>query len=188
VSRRFRPNKVLSEKRIAAAVRAFQEPTGPQGYEYLYLPSRNRSTRQNTRQKLRALGIETNRVLDIYFPARQVVALLLHVQYHAEVSTKLQEMGITPLTFDPLDPTHLKDPQYDGLSTVARTAAMEGIHYGRMIRTLEHIGSPRCFSVGRSFVGKGWMTEHELLKLTRKDAAREFQSEDDMEETDDLEL
>jgi hypothetical protein len=188
-SSRFRPNQVRSAKRIAASIRAFQEPTGPQGYEYLYLPSRNRSSRQATRQKLRTIGIETNRVLDIYSPARNVVALLLHVQYHAEVTTKLQAMGINPLNFDPLEPIHLKDPQFEGLSTESRALAMEGIHYARMVRTLEHIGAPRYYSVGRSFVEKKWMTETDLLRLTQKDAARAFQPADEyMAENDDIEL
>jgi hypothetical protein len=188
VSRRFRPVQARSAKRIAASIRAFQATTGPQGYEYLYLPSRNRSTRQTTRQKLRHLGIETNRILDIYFPARGVVALLVHVQYQQELITKFRELNITPMTFNPLDPDHLNDPEYDGLSTMARESVMVGIHNTRMLRTLEHIGAPRSYPVGRSFVEKGWITIDELNRLARRDAARAFRPDDEMEETEDSEL
>lgn len=188
-SRRFRPNQVRSVKRMAASIRAFQAPTGPQGYEYMYLPSRNRSTRQSTRQKLRNLGIETNRVLDIHYPARGVVALLLHVQYHEELSTKFKELDIQPLTFNPLDPANLHDPDLIDQSELAKTLAMQGIHNDRMLRALEHIGSPRSYSVGRSFIEKGWITAEELTKLTRKEAARAFRPvDDDMEETEDINL
>jgi hypothetical protein len=80
ISSRYCPNR--SAKRIASSARAFQGTSGPQGYKYIYLPSRNRATRQTIRQKLRTLKVEANRVLDIHFPARNIVALLVHIQYY----------------------------------------------------------------------------------------------------------
>jgi hypothetical protein len=155
----------------------------------MYLPSRNRSTRQATREKLRNLGIEINRVLDIHYPARGVVALLLHVQYHEELSAKFKELDIQPLTFNPLDPANLNDPDLIDQSELAKTLAMQGIHNDRMLRALEHIGSPRSHSVDRSFIEKGRITAEELTKLTRKEAARAFRPvDDDMDETADIDL
>jgi hypothetical protein len=127
--------------------------------------------------------------LDIHYPARGVVALLLHVQYHEELSAKFKELDIQPLTFNPLDPANLNDPDLIDQSELAKTLAMQGIHNDRMLRALEHIGSPRSHSVGRSFIEKGWITVEELTKLTRKEAARAFRPvDDDMDETADIDL
>ena len=112
-----------------------------------------------------------------------VVALLVHVQYQQELTTKFRELNITPMTFNPLDPDHLNDPEYDGLSTMARESVMVGIQNTRMLRTLEHIGAPRSYPVGRFFVQKGWITINELNRLTRRDAARAFRPDDEMEKT-----
>ncbi|CAO3664058.1 unnamed protein product [Umbelopsis vinacea] len=94
ISSRYFPNQ--SAKRIASSARAFQETSDPQGYKYLYLPSRNRATCQTIRQKMRTVKVETSRVLDIHFPARNIVALLVHIQYYQELNlndTKFENLS-----------------------------------------------------------------------------------------------
>jgi hypothetical protein len=34
---------------------------------------------------MRTVKVETSRVLDIHFPARNIVALLVHIQYYQEL-------------------------------------------------------------------------------------------------------
>ena len=174
-----RPRPARTTARIAAAVRAFQEPTGPQGYAYVYLPSRNRSTRQTIRQKLRHLGVETNRVLDIHFPARHVTALLVHVQYQEQVLKILAEHSVAPVDFEPLDPANLHNEELRKLHEEERCNMAMMIHRDRMLRTLRYLRPSIAPSVGRYFVEQGWISEEERLKEIHQSAATHFRHADE---------
>lgn len=176
ISSRYRPNR--STKRIASSARAFQETSGPQGYKYLYLPSRNRATRQTIRQKLPTLKVETNRVLDIHFPARNIVALLVHIQYYEELVQLLSDLTIKPAEFDPLSPENLSDPKFENLSHPDRCDRMTIIHNTRMIRTLEYLRPTLAPSVARYFVEQGWIAVEDIPKMNYK-TAEHFQARDE---------
>ncbi|GAB5590531.1 hypothetical protein Unana1_05431 [Umbelopsis nana] len=94
-----------------SATITFQAPPNiNKHYETNYISARHRITKVMARQKLRALGIQTHRVVDIHFPATATVAMLVHEDYGVEVKRILGERKITILPFDPLDPSHLKTP------------------------------------------------------------------------------
>ena len=95
---------------IAASVRIFEPATGPSGSEYIYLSRNRRLNRSEARSHLRRLGLEPSRLLDISMPTRQVIGLLVHVQYAPTVREVLTKHGLASLDFNPTNPCHIADP------------------------------------------------------------------------------
>ncbi|OAD66963.1 hypothetical protein PHYBLDRAFT_174673 [Phycomyces blakesleeanus NRRL 1555(-)] len=125
---------VPSARRIAASVHMFALPSGPSGYEYVYIPRSRRLKHKEVRSSLRTLGVDSSRLLDINFPARGVIGILVHVQYADTFKAKLTTASVEILdAFDPLDPDNVADPKYASLSTheLANTAAM--LHHDRCL-------------------------------------------------------
>lgn len=151
----------------SAAVRAFQDPNdGPQGFEYVYIGRSRKITRSETRTRLRSLGVETKRVLDITFPASGIIGILVHVQYVDSLTQIMTEAGAEiKKDFNPIDPKHIADPRYasyseDGLAQVALE-----LNSTRCINALLflHKKKPHMVkNVGRSFVDECWISDEDL--------------------------
>ncbi|CEG78944.1 hypothetical protein RMATCC62417_13475 [Rhizopus microsporus] len=83
-------------------------------YQYLYLPSKYCRPVAEARSQLRALQLDTHRILDIHYLARGVLAIPIHRDYI--VSTK-QALAYertdtpirTPEDFEPLNPATPND-------------------------------------------------------------------------------
>ncbi|CAO3659212.1 unnamed protein product [Rhizopus stolonifer] len=105
VARRAPKKKTTAKPRsVESAARAFQEPTGPSGFDYIYIPRSRRLTRKEVRTRLQTMKVDPYRVLDITFPARSVVGLLIHAQYKDTLLDRLAKANIRPrLDFDPCD-------------------------------------------------------------------------------------
>ena len=154
-----------SARKLAAAVRAFSpaDPSAPSGYEYVYLPRKRKFSRQEIRANLRRLGIDPSRLLDISFPARSCVGLLVHTQYLAELLSQLAAAKVSPvLNFDPVDPTHLADPKFAGDSLAVRSAKILEIHSDRCVGVLRHVRPHLVPAIGAAFVSAGWISEETL--------------------------
>ncbi|KAI8977939.1 hypothetical protein BDB01DRAFT_700219, partial [Pilobolus umbonatus] len=83
-----------------------------QGFQYVYLHCRGKEPISSMRSKLRKLGLQSGRILDVHFPANQVVALLVHNDYVNDVEDLLNRQKITLLAdFNPLSGDILKDPK-----------------------------------------------------------------------------
>ncbi|KAG1055838.1 hypothetical protein G6F43_002232 [Rhizopus delemar] len=97
-----------------AAAHTFGSPSTNQGFKYLYLSIQPPLSIRQICSLLRRLHINSNRVLDIHYPDRYLVALLIHNNYEAEVRSQLEKFKI-PLhnNYDSLDPNNLRDPYYD---------------------------------------------------------------------------
>lgn len=67
---------------IAGAVRSFTAPNNAnQRYTYVYYPAKSRISLKHQRNNLKKKGVINGLILDIYYPSRNVVALLVHVNY-----------------------------------------------------------------------------------------------------------
>ena len=150
---------------IAASVRIFEPATGPSGYEYIYLSRNRRLNRSEARSHLRRLGLEPSRLLDISMPTRQVIGLLVHVQYAPKVREVLTKHGLASLEFNPTDPCHIADPKHSTLSGSDRQLLANSIHANRMIRTLRYMRPEVASAVGRYFVDQHWLTLEELATV-----------------------
>ncbi|KAG0177653.1 hypothetical protein DFQ28_004172, partial [Apophysomyces sp. BC1034] len=97
------PNKSKVPKE--RVVRTLQESLGQSEYSFIYLPCRHHLKHSNVRSMLRTLKISQARILDVQFPARGIVALLVYKQFREDLNQQLFKEGIKPiLNFNPLDP------------------------------------------------------------------------------------
>ncbi|CEI96881.1 hypothetical protein RMCBS344292_11028 [Rhizopus microsporus] len=129
-----------------------------------------------------------NRILDIHYSDRSIVALFVHNDYVSELCKQLGCFKVTLKDdFDPCDPKVLRDPKYVDFSPEER-ANFALMHHGdRMVRV------PVKYAVVRFFYSKGWTSKallQETLPSRRKvsdQAADIFQSDDvTMDNADDL--
>ncbi|KAG0846510.1 hypothetical protein G6F16_013408 [Rhizopus arrhizus] len=74
-------------QRQEAAARLLQPPSENQGFQYVYLPTKARVPIGQIRTRLRKLDIQNTRILDIHYPDRNIVALLVHNDYVDELLT-----------------------------------------------------------------------------------------------------
>lgn len=131
----------------------------------MYLPRKRKFTRTEIRGHLRRLGVDPSRVLDISFPARSCVGLLVHAQYVPDLEKALNSAKVSPLkSFDPLDPAHLADPKYASDSETVRSQKMASIHYDHCLDTLNHLRPHLVSAVGSAFVAHGWIDADALEK------------------------
>lgn len=65
--------------------------------------------RKVSAQRLRHLGVDASRILDITFPVRSVLGILIHSQYKETLTGLLTSSEIELLAdFDQLDPAHIE--------------------------------------------------------------------------------
>ncbi|KAG0763416.1 hypothetical protein G6F57_003087 [Rhizopus arrhizus] len=97
-------------QRQEAAARLLQPPSTNQGFKYIYLPTKARVPIGQIRSRLRKLDIDNNRIIDIHYPDRNIVALLIHNDYEDELRQQLQRFKVTiKEDFNPCDPQVLRD-------------------------------------------------------------------------------
>ncbi|KAI8636501.1 hypothetical protein BD408DRAFT_407114 [Parasitella parasitica] len=77
------PDPTRQAKKRLAAGRTFRTTAakGPQGYEYVYIGRSPKIQRSEIRSTFRSVGVDLGRILDICFPASEVIGVLMHVQY-----------------------------------------------------------------------------------------------------------
>ncbi|OAD66158.1 hypothetical protein PHYBLDRAFT_73706, partial [Phycomyces blakesleeanus NRRL 1555(-)] len=158
---------VPSACRIAASVCMFALPSGPSGYEYIYIPRSRRLKYKEVCSSLCTLGVDSSRLLDINFPARGVIGVLVHVQYADAFKAKLITASVEILdAFDPLDPDNVADPKYAPLSTheLANTAAV--LYHDKCLQALQFLRPHVAIPVGHFFCEEGWISEDEIPTRT----------------------
>ncbi|KAG2193076.1 hypothetical protein INT47_008901 [Mucor saturninus] len=165
--------KKLSAEAISKAARPFMErdPNEPQGFQYIYIGRSRKITRPETRKRFKLVGIDTSRVVDITFPANGVLGVLVHASY-APTFTKIMtsvKAGIIN-DFDPLDEKHLANPIYKSYTTAARADIAATLNNNRCKQALLYLHTARPTQVkpvGYSFVDLGYISEEELLEITK---------------------
>ncbi|CAO3698016.1 unnamed protein product [Rhizopus stolonifer] len=170
VARRAPKKKTTAKPRsVESAARAFQEPTGPSGFDYIYIPRSRRLTRKEVRTRLQTMKVDPYRVLDITFPARSVVGLLIHAQYKDTLLDRLAKANIRPrLDFDPCDPKYIADPKHEHKTLEERETIAITAHSNRCLLGLERLRFPVAAAVGNAFVTMGYIDHDELNNLIAK--------------------
>jgi hypothetical protein len=153
----------IPERKRLAAARAFAPPQSteaPNGYVYVYIPRARRMDRKSIRNLFQNLGIDPVRILDISFPARSVISILIHAAYHTEFLAALTGAKVRPLeNFNPLDPKHIADPQFADMAPNDRTRLAAAIHQDRCFRILYFLRPYLVPSVSKYFVAQQWISE-----------------------------
>ncbi|KAI8971205.1 hypothetical protein BDB01DRAFT_909638, partial [Pilobolus umbonatus] len=147
-----------SKKAIA---RSFMPLSTTQGFQFLYLHSRGKEPISVMRTKLRKLGIQSGRILDIHYPDNHVVGLLVHNDYAPEVTEILSKYGITiDSNFNPLSPSILRDPKLATLSDSETTLKAAEIHQNRLIHIIKRVSNlPRQLAIARNFLSSQWISQ-----------------------------
>ena len=157
-----------NKKLINSAIRAFSAPNSDNnknGFSYVYYPSKSRLSRNQQRRHLMALGITNGRILDIHYPDKHVVALLVHNDYKTELIEVLQsgEGKLSPLSdYSHLDPSTIKDEQFANLGDVERSQLAATKHNERLIRALPHIRDHMTRAVAHFFHSQSWINNEQL--------------------------
>ncbi|ORY97149.1 hypothetical protein BCR42DRAFT_476591, partial [Absidia repens] len=112
------PSLSRAHQKTQAVARTFFPVSPTRGFTYIYLNTNKRLPTKELRRKFRRLDINTNRLLDIHYPTRNVIATLIHNDFEQEFLHQLSTFGITPIEdFDPLDPKHIQNPDFNDDST-----------------------------------------------------------------------
>ncbi|KAG1183956.1 hypothetical protein G6F36_008056 [Rhizopus arrhizus] len=169
-------------RQMEAIHRRFVPVAAHHDYEYVYLPSRYREPISSLRSKLHKLKINNARVLDVHYPDRQVVALLVHTEYTADLLAAFAKAKVEPIQgFNPLNPDLLRDPKFASLPESDRAAKCTEVHQARLVRALKHIRESVRPAVARSFFVKDWITLDQYKEVipTVTRAARAAESTQD---------
>ncbi|KAI9358444.1 hypothetical protein BD770DRAFT_427243 [Pilaira anomala] len=156
--------KVVTTIQINKALSALSAPkTTHQGFTYLYYQSKSRISRKTQRSNLTSLGVNNSRVLDIHYPSRTVVALLVHNDYREEIIMVLKKHGVSNLPdYTPTNHTTISDPQFKNLSTTEKSSLAIEKHNNRLVRALPFIRDHIAKAVARFFEEQSWITKDQL--------------------------
>lgn len=153
----------LSNRKLFATARAFYAPPpadAPSGYTYVYIPRSRSLDRKDIRHRFSLLGISTARIVDIMFPARSAIGVLIHKEFMPEFLQILKECKVTPLdSFDPLDPVHIVDPKFRDLSKADRVRLAAALQQDRCLRTMLFVREYLLPSVSKFFLEQGWIPQ-----------------------------
>ncbi|KAG2224391.1 hypothetical protein INT45_002930 [Circinella minor] len=174
-----------------AAARVFQYPTNTHGFQYVYLPSRARIPVGKMRGTLRRFGIDNSQILDIQYPARQTIGLLVHNDFTSILLEQLAERNIHPVPFDPLDSKNIHDQKYENEPLSKRQEIAHELRSTRAKRAITFIRPPIKFAVARDFHTKGWISVDDLKAILAtnwvhrdepEELAKNFQSDDELDD------
>ncbi|KAG0167611.1 hypothetical protein DFQ29_000340 [Apophysomyces sp. BC1021] len=111
---------------------------------------------------LGVLKVPQARIIDIQFPAKGTIALLVHAEYKQELVSLLTQNKVpVKNTFDPTSADILGDPKLASLTIVERQQRAQKIYQDRMLRTCLRLPSHLGSSVLRAFVN----TSEDALRL-----------------------
>ncbi|KAF7720404.1 hypothetical protein EC973_009232, partial [Apophysomyces ossiformis] len=137
---------------IAAAQRTLSEPVGPSQYDFVYIPCRHHLRHSAVRKLLTAIKVPQSRIIDIQFPAKGTVALLVHSDYKQQLLEILEKQKVTPkANFDPTAPTVIGDPKHASLSAKDKSNMAKDLLVSRLLRTCLRLPMHLGNSVARYF-------------------------------------
>ena len=154
-----------TKKKVERALRAFTAPTTTTqtGFSNVYYPAQARISRKLQRKNLKELGVVNSRLLDIHYPSRNVVALLVHNDYREELIGTLKSQKLQHLAdYSPTHHTSLTDPQFSDLSDTEKSRIASEKHTQRIVRALPFIRDHISKAVARYFEHEGLITPQQL--------------------------
>ncbi|ORE02528.1 hypothetical protein BCV72DRAFT_317670 [Rhizopus microsporus var. microsporus] len=145
------------------AARFLQPPSDNHDFQYIYLPTKARVPVSQLISRLRKLEINNSRILGIYYPTRNVVALLVHNDYTPELKAHLRKFKVhTKEDFNPSGGSTLMDPHYAQNTKEERDSYAVMHHRGRLKRALTYIRAPVKYAMARYFYSQGWINKEAL--------------------------
>ncbi|CEG66123.1 hypothetical protein RMATCC62417_02759 [Rhizopus microsporus] len=125
-------------------------------YQYVYVPIKAHVPVGQLRSHLCKLGINNSRILDIHYPTRSVVALLVHNDYASERKSHFQKFKVrTKDDFNPCDGLVLMGPKYEHCSKEECNGFALMHHSGCVKKALNYMRAPVKATVARYFYKVG---------------------------------
>ncbi|CAO0791673.1 unnamed protein product [Mucor circinelloides] len=131
-------------------------------YKYLYFPSNSRMKPSVIRKKLTLVGVDNLRILDAHSPDWNVIALLIHANYEADLCAKFRAANVSPIQYNYFDPIHLRDQRHSQLTSEEKVTKLHTIFKNNMMRALSFMRYPTCHSVAKFFHRQDMLTLEEL--------------------------
>ncbi|KAG2215751.1 hypothetical protein INT45_005208 [Circinella minor] len=121
-------------------------------------------TIKQLRDILRKLKIDNSRILDVHFPDRGVVGVLIHNDYELELTAQLNRRGVQlHNSFDPCHPDIVRDPEFKDKSTEERTIQAKIIFNNTCNRAINFIKTPHIkLAIARNFLQQEWISENDF--------------------------
>ncbi|KAI9363174.1 hypothetical protein BD770DRAFT_309866, partial [Pilaira anomala] len=158
--------KPVQKNKPPSAARPFVSNTGPSGFQFVYIGRSRKISRGDTRARLKRCGIDISRVLDISFPAHGIIGVLVHCQYAPTFISTMKRVNAELFEdFDPLDPKHIADPQYESCSQAGRQDLAAQLQYKRCMNALTYLQASRPYQVkpvGYSLVQLGYISAEDV--------------------------
>ncbi|KAI7847065.1 hypothetical protein BDC45DRAFT_415641, partial [Circinella umbellata] len=139
-------------------------PSTQSGFKFVYLHQHHRMTIKQLRDILRKLKIDNSRILDVHFPDRGVVGILIHNDYESDLTAQLNRRGVQLHTsFDPCHADIVRDPAFKDKSKEDRTIQAKIIFNNTCNRAITFIKTPHIkLAVARNFLQQEWISETDL--------------------------
>ncbi|EPB92799.1 hypothetical protein HMPREF1544_00238 [Mucor circinelloides 1006PhL] len=156
-----RPAAETLKRRREHAIRALQPPRpaiDSPTYTVLHLHRAHRMSHVAYRATLAAIGIDSKRILDVTFPARNISTILIHIDYQDEILRLLNDGKISQAAdFNPLDHKHIADPQFKNMAPPQLTRIAAALHTDHCIRTVRYIKKHTVAGVIKFFLSQKWI-------------------------------
>lgn len=157
------PPSVPSAKTMRRCARAFRPlPALQSGYRFVYFQIGRKQSVQRYRSIFRSLGLDNSRVLDLHFPVRDVVSVLLHTDFVLEFTSAMASLAdASPLLgFDPYDVEHIHDPALrKSLSPAALVQKAKELQNLRVLRAITFVRPSVRVSVARSMLEQNYIEQ-----------------------------
>ncbi|OAD68531.1 hypothetical protein PHYBLDRAFT_150120 [Phycomyces blakesleeanus NRRL 1555(-)] len=141
----------------------FSDKTGPDGFEYVYISWSRCIMHSEVCCSLRTLGVDTGRLLDINFPARGVIGVLVYVQYLEEFKSQIACAKVSLIdSFDPLDPKNVADPKFANLSLSGLETQTLVLQNACCSQALKFLCPHLVLPVAHFFIQSGWIDIKEI--------------------------
>ncbi|CEG81832.1 hypothetical protein RMATCC62417_15983 [Rhizopus microsporus] len=145
------------------AARTFIIRSANHGYKLLYMPLRCRLPIGQLRSRLRQLSINTRHILNIHYPDRHLIALLIYNDYEVEFRSQLKKFEIPVRDdYDALDPSELRDPDYKDWDEANRTGVARGLFLCCILHALDYLKGLVKQTVAKLFANKGYIDRNEF--------------------------
>ena len=134
--------------------RGFQDDQNEcKGYSFVYLKNQRRTKHSEVRRRLRLLGVPQARIIDIQFPGKGVVGLLIHSSFEKELLALLEKAEITTLKeYNPTAASVINDPNLTDLPDTEKAIHAKEVYQKRMLRMCLHLPQAHLgFSILRFF-------------------------------------
>lgn len=155
--------QIPKNRKRPATIRALQptnpnEPKTNNHYAQIHLHRNRRINRRELRKFFSSINVDNGRILDITFPAKETITILIHEDFKDELTQILKNNNIkTDEKFNPLDEKHVADIRFQTLNKEQRSDIAHALQRDRCIRTLQFIRPYLLPSISKYFESQNWI-------------------------------